>query len=489
MLDVVKRGRAGSTLRRVGVGIGALLLVLLVVVVVRSFLGEARPRGGPALEVGFDEARASEVLSAYVRWESAGRIEHDPRPPHLDLLIERYAEPLGLEHRVLDGTTLLLAWRAGEVEGHPLLLLSHSDVVPVADDELESWTYPPFDGTVADGYVWGRGTLDDKGATIAQLEAIAAMQAAGLRPHRDVLLLISPDEERGGREGVARVLERHLEYLGEPWAVLDEGSFVASDFLPNRWIVPVAVAEKRYVTIRLGVSGEAGHSSMPRENAAPRVLAAALGRLAELEHPATVLPATDAFLDRLADHVPPLSRVALRNRWIFGPVVRSMLAERPASNAMIRDTHSITILEAGITDNVVPARASATINLRLLPGSDWGAVRRRLEQAIDDPRVTIEVLRDEGASPASPIEGDVWTRLESALASAYPDESHVITPIITPATTDARYFASRGIPAYRFIPFVLDANERGRVHGVDERVSLENLEEAARVYAHILRYF
>ncbi|MEZ4337797.1 MAG: M20/M25/M40 family metallo-hydrolase [Sandaracinaceae bacterium] len=202
-----------------------------------------------------------------------------------------------------------------------------------------------------------------------------------------------------------------------------------------------------------------------------------------------MLPPTEAFLDRLAGHVPFLSRVALRNRWLFGPMVRSMLTERPASNAMIRDTHAITILEAGITDNVVPARATATVNLRLLPGSDWPAVRRRIESAIDDPRVTLEVLRDEGASPISPIEGEVWTRLETALASAYPGDDHVIAPMITPATTDARYFASRGVPTYRFIPFVLDANERGRVHGVDERVSIENLEEAARVYAHLLRYW
>ena len=301
--------------------------------------------------------------------------------------------------------------------------------------------------------------------------------------------MLSPDEERGGRDGVGRVLERHASYVGEPWAVLDEGSFVASDFLPNRWIVPIAVAEKRYVTIRLSVVAEAGHSSMPRENAAPRVLSSALGHLADLEHPIEMLPPTEAFLDRLAGHVPFLSRVALRNRWLFGPMVRSMLTERPASNAMIRDTHAITILEAGITDNVVPARATATVNLRLLPGSDWPAVRRRIESAIDDPRVTLEVLRDEGASPISPIEGEVWTRLETALASAYPGDDHVIAPMITPATTDARYFASRGVPTYRFIPFVLDANERGRVHGVDERVSIENLEEAARVYAHLLRYW
>lgn len=481
--------RGASTARRIGIGLGAALLVLVAVVVARSCLGTERARGGPALEVGFDRERAAQALSAYVRWESTGRVERDPRPPHLDLLIERYATPLGLEHRVLDGTVLFLAWRAGEEPDRPLLLLSHSDVVPVARDELDAWTHPPFEGVVADGYVWGRGTLDDKGATIAQLEAIAAMQAAGLRPRRDVLLLISPDEERGGREGVAQVLARHAELVGEPFAVLDEGSFVAPDFLPDRSIVPVGVAEKRNVTIVLSVVGEAGHSSLPRDNAAPHVLSAALGRLAALEHPTELLPPTEELLDRLADHVPWPSRVALRNRWLLGPLVTSMLSERPAANAMIRDTHAVTILEAGLTDNVVPTRARATVNLRLLPGSSLDAVLARIAEAIDDPRVTIEVTQDDGASPIAPIEGEPWTRLEAALASAYPGEGFVIAPMITPATTDARHLASRGIPTYRFVPFVLDANERGRVHGVDERVSIENLREAARVYAHLYRYW
>ncbi|MCB9596507.1 MAG: M20/M25/M40 family metallo-hydrolase [Sandaracinaceae bacterium] len=485
----MKRRRRGTPLRRIGIGLAVLVATLSLVVAVRTFLGEDRPHGPAAIEVRIDRDRASEVLSEYVRWDSSGAIGRDPRPPHLDLLVERYAEPLGLEHRVLDGTILLLSWPAGEVHDHPLLLLSHSDVVPVADDERESWTHPPFDGVVADGYVWGRGTIDDKGATIAQLEAIAALQAAGLRPHRDVLLLISPDEERGGRQGVARALERHGDQIGEPWAVLDEGSFAASDFIPNRTLVPVAVGEKRYVTISLTVVGEAGHSSMPRDNAAPRVLSIALGRLGELEHPVHMLEPTDVFLDRLADHAPALSRMALKNRWLFGPMVRSMLADRPASNAMIRDTHSLTILSAGISDNVVPARARATVNLRLLPGSRLDEVLERIRGAIDDPRVTVEVVQDEGASPIAPIEGEVWTRLEAALASAYPGEDQVIAPIITPGTTDARYFARRGIPSYRYLPFELDANERGRVHGVDERVSIQNLEEAARVYAHLLRYW
>lgn len=486
------RNKRGALPGRIGLGVGGALGLLLIVLTVRALDTEDRPRGHPAIEVRVDRDRAAEVLAQYVRWDSSALrgVPRDPRPPHLDLLIERYAEPLGLEHRVLDGRTLLLVWRAGDDgDARPLLFLSHSDVVPVAPNELEAWTHPPFDGVVDEGFVWGRGTIDDKGSTIAQLEAIAAMQAAGLTPHRNIVLLISPDEEVGGEGGVGSVLANDLERLEDPWAVLDEGSFVAPDFIPGTTLVPVAVAEKRDVTITLTVVGEAGHSSLPRENSAPRVLSVALGRLAELEFPSRFLPATDAFLDRFADGAPFHERLALKNRWLFGSFVERTLAGRPAGNAMIRDTFALTILEAGITANVVPARALATVNMRLLPDSDLPDALRRIEGALDDPRVSVEVIRDDGASPAAPIDGEEWARLEEALASAYPENEALIAPIITPATLDARYFARRGIPTYRLVPFRLDANERGRVHGVDERISISNLVEAARVYAHLMRYW
>jgi len=239
----------------------------------------------------------------------------------------------------------------------------------------------------------------------------------------------------------------------------------------------------------LTVQGTAHHSSMPQASDAPRVLSVALGRLAELELEPRILPATDAFLDRVSDRMPFVQRLALKNRWLLGPVVHDILAARPASNAMIRDTFALTMLEAGVKDNVVPARAQATFNLRLLPGSSRAEVLAQMERRIDDPRVQIDVLQDDGDSPPAPIEGEVWTRLESALASAYPAEGTLIAPMITPGTMDARFFAARGVPTYRLIPFVLDANERGRMHGIDERISIENLEEAARVYAYVMRYW
>ncbi len=483
--------KRGGRFRRALYALAGVVALLFLVLTVRAMGGSDPPARLTPLELTVDSERAAEALSEYIQEETVTPppIPRDPRPAYLDRLIERYADPLGLEHQVFGGRSLLLRWRAGEAGGGPLVFLSHADVVPVAADEARSWTHPPFAGVVHDGYVWGRGAIDDKGATIAQLEAIAALQARGLTPHRDVFLLINPDEEIGGEGGAAMVVQRYWERLEEPFAVLDEGSFVADDMVPSTRLVPVGVGEKHYVTITLTVNGAAGHSSMPRESDAPRVLAVALGRLAELELEPRILPATEAFLDRIADRMPFHERLALRNRWLLGRFVHDLLAERPASNAMIRDTIALTLLDAGVADNVIPARAQATVNLRLLPGSSLSEVLADIERQIDDPRVQLDVLTDEGDSAPAPIEGEVWTRLESALATAYPAEGTVIAPMITPGTMDARFFASRGVPTYRLIPFVLDSNERGRMHGVDERISVANLEEAARVYAHLMRYW
>jgi len=483
------RRRRGSW-KKVLAGLGAALGVLAVVLVVRALGGDEPPTRREPLTLEIDTERAAERLAAYLRQDTSTPpgISRDPRPAHLDMLIADYAEPLGLEAAVYEGRILLLRWRAGAQEGGPIVLLSHADVVPVAEEERERWTHPPFGGVVEDGYVWGRGAIDDKGATIAQLEGIAALQAAGLTPRRDVFLLISPDAEIGGEEGAGAVLARHAHRLEEPWAVLDQGTFVAPDFVTGTTIVPVGVGEKRFVTIELRVNGEAGDSSMPEPNASPSVLTTALARLNELELDTRLLPATEAFLDRIAGRASFGERIALRNRWLFGGAVESMLAQRPASNAMIRDTIALTMLRAGMKDSVVPARAVATLNLRLLPDSDLAAVLRDVEETIDDPRVQIEVITDSGPAPVSSVEGEAWRRLHAALATAFDDDA-VVAPMITPDTLDARFFARRGIPTYRLVPFTLDANERGRVHGIDERVSLENLEQGARVYAHVMRYW
>jgi len=469
-------------------GLGAALFAILAIRASR-----VRPDPAPldlpaeleSLEV--DSDYATRALADFVRIDTSTPpgVPRTPSPPEaLSHLLDRYVAPMGLRHEILEDRILLVVIPGSEPDLAPLVLLSHYDVVPVAADELPDWTHPPFAGVVADGYLWGRGAIDNKASTICTFEAIRSLRNIGRIPRREVRMLIVPDEEIGGTDGSGAVLARHRGVLGEPYLVLDEGSALLPDVFPGLTLAGVAVGEKRFVTIELSVEGRAGHSSMPRPDAAPDVLARALGRLAGAQGPIRVLPTTEVFLDRVSDHLSFGQRLAIKNRWLFGGMILRKLSEKPGANATIRDTLALTMLEGGVKDNVVPAQVKATVNMRLLPGSDLDQVLQRVEGVIAEPRVEIEVVTDWGDTPVQPTSGERWDRLESALATIFPDA--VVVPMVTPGTTDARYFAQAGIPTFRFVPFTIDAGERGRIHGIDERISVDNIEQGTRAYALLM---
>ena len=435
-----------------------------------------------------DADRAASALSDYVRIDTStpSGITANVAAATVSLLRERYLTPMALEHRVLDDRMLLIRWKGDDAQAAPLLLLTHADVVPVAEDERAGWTHGPFDGDVADGFVWGRGAIDNKASTVCVLEAIASLQKAGKRPRRDVLLLVVPDEEIGGEQGAGRFVRDHLATFGRPDLVIDEGTYVVTDIIPGVRVAPIAVGEKRYVTLRLRVQGEAGHASMPTRDNAPRVLAAGLGRLDALEFEAHMLPPVEAFLEGVSDAMPFDKRLAIKNLWLFGSMIEEQLSRKPASNAILRDTWALTVLRGGVKDNVVPAVAEAYLNLRLLPTTKPEQSIDHIRAVLADPRIEIEVVTDWGPAPMAPFRGPDWNRLASSVAAGIPDV--VVVPALTPGTMDARWFAQAGIPSYRFQPYTLDAGERQRIHGVDERISIENLRQAITAYAHMMRY-
>lgn len=469
----------------------ACLAALAAILLIRA--GDIRPRPEPLElpdeleDLHVDADYALRALSDFVRVDTSTPpgVPRDPSPPAaITHLLDRYIAPMGLRYEVLEDRILLVVVPGADPDLAPLVLLSHYDVVPVAEDELDDWTHPPFEGVVADGYLWGRGAFDNKASTICQLEALRTLRGMGRVPRREVRLLIVPDEEIGGENGSGAVIARHRGVLGDPFMVLDEGSALLTHVFPGLTLAGVAVGEKRFVTIELSVTGVPGHSSMPRRDAAPNVLARALGRLADYQGPARLLPTTEEFLDRVADRLPLGQRLPLKNRWLFEGAIVNQLASRPGPNATIRDTLAITILDGGVKDNVIPAEVKATVNMRLLPGSDLDEVLRRIEGVIADPRVEIELVTDWGDTPVQPTTGDRWNRFESALVTVFPEA--VVVPLVTPGTTDARYFAQADIPTFRFLPFTVDDDELSRVHGIDERISVDNVVQGVRAYAILL---
>ena len=445
----------------------------------------ATPLTAPAGDVNIE--RASRMLSEYIQVDTSVPpiLPREPAPGYIDLLTENYVYPTGLTAEVIDGRIFLIRWIPDEPDGRaPVMFLGHGDVVPVADDELDQWVHPPFDGVIADGYVWGRGAIDNKGSSIALLEAITMLHKKGIRPQREIQLLIGPDEEIGGTHGTLQYIQQDMERFGVPAFVIDEGAFIVPDMVEGRNMTAIAVGEKGYLSIRVTTEAEAGHASMPYGESAPDILTRAMLKLNEFQFPVTMLPPMEGLLDAMGDELGGFSGFMLRNRWLSGPLVRRELESKAASNAMIRNTLVLTMINTGIKDNVIPAHAEAIYNVRLLPGQDKEEALATLRKVVDDNRVRIETHEYWGDTPMSPMEGEAWEAFRTAMERTVPDS--FLSPAISPATTDSRHFAQAGIPAYKMVPFIMDAEDRQRIHGRNERLSLANLEQAIRFYEVML---
>ncbi len=265
---------------------------------------------------------------------------------------------------------LLYTWAGSDPGLEPVLLLAHQDVVPVAESALDEWTHPPFEGAIADGFVWGRGTMDDKGNLIAILAAVERLVRAGFAPRRTLLLAFGHDEEVGGQRGAAATAEL-LEARGVKLDfVVDEGAIVAEGIVPGveSPVAMIGIAEKGYVNVELLVRTPGGHSSMPPPHTGVGILASAIERVEAAPMPARLDGVTLRMIEYLAPEMSLPVRAVLANLWLFGPLAVGQLEANRAGNASIRTTTAVTMVQGSPKENVLPSTARAVVNHRLLPG-------------------------------------------------------------------------------------------------------------------------
>jgi carboxypeptidase PM20D1 len=399
--------------------------------------------------------------------------------PRLHAALQR--EPVG-RHSVL------YTWKGTDASLKPALLMGHLDVVPVEPGTEGAWTRPPFSGDVADGYVWGRGALDDKGSVLAILEAVEALVAAGHQPKRTVLLAFGGDEEVGGHEG-AEVMARLLRERGVTLeSVLDEGGMMLTGTVPGvaAPVALVGVAEKGFTSVELVVEGEGGHSSMPPKQTAVGILSRAVTRLEEQPMPAHLRGGSRALFEFMGPEMPFGLRLLFANLWLFEPLVVRQLGGQPSTNAAIRTTTAATMFEGSVKDNVLPARARAVVNFRILPGDSVEGVLAHVRRVVDDPRVKVGTFGFQSEpSPVSRTDSEAWGVLQRSIRQVFPEA--LVAPYLMVGAADARYFAGLSDSVYRFMPLRLEREDLPRLHGRDERVSVQGYAGAVRFYAQYLR--
>jgi acetylornithine deacetylase/succinyl-diaminopimelate desuccinylase-like protein len=380
------------------------------------------------------------------------------------------------------GRAVLVGRIAGSDSLDPLILNHHMDVVPADPDQ---WSHAPFGGEIAEGYVWGRGTLDTKGLGVMHLLALERLIKAGNTFRRPIIFLAVSDEETGGSQGMRWLVDHHLEELQPAW-VWDEGGGGFKGLLGDRSMFGVAVAEKQIQHLRLVATGQPGHGAMPHGDNANERLMRALDSILE-PRPMRVNAATKALFQTVADTQSFPNSFFLRH--IDHPLVLKIVGPRLSAdkrlNAMLRDTISLTKLNAGYKINVIPERAEAGIDCRLLPDTDADEFHRWLEATIGDDQVTIETVETSESTPVSPIESPFFSAVEQAVVEHVPDA--VAFPLLVPGGTDSRYFRAHDIPAYGFTPMLLEPGELDRVHGIDERISIDNLELGVKITCDVVR--
>jgi len=367
----------------------------------------------------------------------------------------------------------------------PVLFMGHMDVVPVDPATADQWTHPPFSGAIEEGVVWGRGAIDDKLTVMALMEAMEMLLAAGRTPQRTVYFAFGHDEEVGGKDGAGQVAQFFRDQGISFEFVLDEGGVVTEGMIAG--IEPpvaiIGIAEKGYMNLHLTVDAPGGHSSQPPPHTAAGILAQAIVRVEENPFP-TDLSAMDANFEYLGHYFPLPTRLALANTWLLGPAVEQVMLSSPVSAASIRTTTAVTMLEGSSKSNILPTRAVAVVNFRVLPGDTVEGVRQHIVAAIDDDRVDVSVHMANEPSPVSSTESFGFGLLEKTIRGM--DDRVLVAPYLVQGGTDAKHFVDLSDSVYRFMMYRADAETTKRVHGVDEQVAIYDYAEAVRFYYALL---
>ncbi len=394
-----------------------------------------------------------------------------------------------MQRTMISGLTPLYRWQGTNDALKPILLSAHYDVVPVAQAGVADWQQPPFSGAVAGGFIWGRGALDDKSAVVALMEAVEMLVASGYRPTRTIYLSFGHDEEIGGTEGAGGVAA-YLKDQGVRMAwSLDEGSMILKDMIAglNTPVASINIAEKGYVSLDITARAVGGHSSLPPRETAVSALAEALTQLQSAPVPGGLSGVSKDFFDALGPHFSLGQRVLFANQWLYRPLLNMVLSGAPATDAMLRSSKAPTMLSGAAKDNILPQTAVATVNFRIHPRDSVETIIAHTRGMIDNPDIEIEIRGGAGREPSrvSSSDNQAFATLAKTFRQVFGDL--IVVPGLTVAGTDSRHYNLIADDSYRINPFVFTGDDLKRLHGRDERISVDGMVLAVQFYATLIR--
>ena len=481
---------------KITLGLIGLLVILAAVVAIRTIT--YKPPSAADLTqvklappVAIDTAKAAEHLSQAIGFQTVSHQDKSEDQPaewdklHAWLQATYPAIHAATTREVISDHTLVYTWKGSDPSLSPIVLMAHQDVVPVTPGTEKDWKHPPFDGLIADGAVWGRGAIDDKGSLITLFEGAEALAAKGFKPRRTVIIVSSHDEEvrgQGARAAAALLKSRGI----TADFVLDEGmAIIADNPVMGGPVALIGVAEKGYGTLEVTAKATGGHSSAPpADSGGVATLAKALVKITDAQFPMKLDGPGAGMLQVLAPEGSWPIRMAVANRWLFEPLIVKQTAATPAGAALLHTTIAPTMLKGSPKENVLPQDATAWINYRIAPGDTAASVLAYTKAAAGDLPVTIAWAKTpDEPSPVSSTSSDGW----KAIAALAGDMAKApVAPGLVTGGTDSRYMQPVAKDVYRFQPMKFALKDTQMIHGTNEHMTLENLGLAVQFYARLI---
>lgn len=477
--------------------LGGVVLALALVVGAKTLTMPSRQVAAtPVRPAAVDVAAVSERLAAAVRLKTiASQADVDANAGEF-LALQAHLQAsfpkthVVLRREVIGKYGLLYSWDGSDPQAAPIALMAHQDVVPIAPGTDGDWEVAPFSGTQKDGFVWGRGAWDDKGNLMSIMEAVELRVGAGFQPRQTIYLVFGQDEELGGERGALQIARLMKERGIRLRYVLDEGMLITEGAIKglDRPAALVGVAEKGTLTLQLVANATPGHSSMPpvvAGTSAIGMLSDALARLEKDQMPLEIRGVARDTFESLAPEMRGLNRVLLSNLWLFRPLVESQLKTVPSTNASFRTTTALTVVKAGQAENVLPGRATALVNFRLLPGDTSDAVVDHVVRTIANPAIRVERLPVFAeASRVAATDAPGYRTIARTISELHPDI--VVAPGLMIGGTDSRHFDLVAANVYKFSPMRARLEDLKRFHGTNERISTANYVELIQFYHQLI---
>src|SRR6267143_10325 len=439
-----------------------------------SFDASGAQSSGAAASPNFGQSRDEvvEILTGFIKIDTTTPPGNETKgAEYLKTLLDREGIPAQIIEKE-KGRGNLIARLKGKGKKQPFLLMGHIDVVGV---EREKWTVDPFAGVIKEGYIYGRGSSDDKGMASACLEVFLLLHRLKVPLDRDVIFLAEAGEEGTSSVGIDFMVQQHWDKIECEYA-LNEGGMI---YAPNGKVkyVGVATTEKVPRGVKLVARGTSGHGSVPRPDNAITHLAAAVAKVGNWQAPMRLNETTRAFFSRLAK-ISPADEAYLYSH-LEDPSNSAMIQEKIRTgngtyNSMLRTSIVPTIIKGGFRSNVIPGDADATLDVRAVPDEDIDALAAALRKVINDPAVEVvpPPTRGRPANAPSRLETDMFRALERTQVKLFPGV--VTLPLMLTGATDSAQLRAKGVQAYG-LGSVAGDRERASIHGNDERISVDGL--------------